>query len=71
MGLVDQEKKIQITKIRNKRGGNSLVVQWLGLGAFTAVAQVQPLVKELRSLKPCGIAPQNKIRQEGITIKLS
>ena len=30
MGLVDQEKKIQITKIRNKKGGNSLVVQWLG-----------------------------------------
>ena len=28
--------------------GNSLTVQWLGLGAFTAVAQVQSLVRELR-----------------------
>ena len=28
---------------------SSLVVQWLGLGTFTAVAWVQPLVWELRS----------------------
>ena len=28
---------------------SSLVVQWLGLGAFTAVARVQSLVRELRS----------------------
>ena len=28
--------------------GNSLVVQWLGLGAFTARARVQSLVRELR-----------------------
>ena len=27
--------------------GSSLVVQWLGLGTFTAVAQVQSLVREL------------------------
>ena len=27
--------------------GNSLVVQWLGFGAFTALAQVQSLVGEL------------------------
>ena len=26
-----------------------MAVQWLGLGAFTAVAQVQSLVRELRS----------------------
>ena len=45
--------------------------QWLGLGAFAAVAQIQPLVRELRSLNPHSTAPQNKIRQEGITIKLS
>lgn len=31
-----------------------LVVQWLGLGVFTAVAQIQPLVGELRFRKPCG-----------------
>ena len=29
--------------------GSSLAVQWLELGAFTAVAQVQSLVQELRS----------------------
>ena len=36
--------------------GTSLVFQWLGLGTFTASAQVQCLVKELnilRSCKPC------------------
>ena len=30
-------------------GVNSLVVQWLGVSAFTLVAQVQSLVGELRS----------------------
>ena len=32
--------------------GNSLAVQWLGLGAFTARARVQSLVGKLRSCKP-------------------
>ena len=36
------------------------MVHWLGLGAFTAVARVQPLVqplvRELRSHKPHGVA---------------
>ena len=36
--------------------GNALVVQWLGLSAFTAVAQGQSLVGELRSLKQHGTA---------------
>ena len=36
--------------------GNSLVVQWLGLGAFTTVARVQSLVRERRYLKPRGMA---------------
>ena len=40
--------------------GNSLVVQWLGLGAFTAVAQVQSLIGELKSHKPCGMAKKKK-----------
>ena len=31
-----------------------MVVQWLGLGAFTEVATVQFLVGELRSHKLCG-----------------
>ena len=33
-------------------GGNPLVVQWLRFSAFTARAQIQSLVKELRSHKP-------------------
>ena len=34
--------------------GNSLVVQWLGFSVFTAAAQVQSLVGELRFCKPHG-----------------
>ena len=44
--------------------GNSLVDQWLGLGAFTATAQVQSLVGELRSCKPCGKAKKKKKEEE-------
>ena len=40
--------------------GNSLLVQWLGLGAFNAMVRLQSLVGELRSCKPCGVAPKNK-----------
>ena len=43
--------------------GNSLAVQWLGLSTFTAVARVQSLVGELRSRKPCSMAPSKKKRQ--------
>ena len=32
-------------------GRNSLAVQWLGLGAFTAMTRVQSLVRELKSRK--------------------
>ena len=35
-------------------------VQWLELNAFTAVAQVQSLVEELRSNKPCTMAKKKK-----------
>ena len=38
------------------------MVQWLGLGAFTAVAGVQSLVGELRSCKPHGVAKKIKKR---------
>ena len=41
--------------------GNSLAVQWLGLGAFTARAQVQSLVEELRSHKPPGQERKKKV----------
>ena len=37
-----------------------MVVQWLGLGAFTAVAQVQSLVEELRSRKLHSTTKQKK-----------
>jgi len=33
----------------NTKGGNSMVAQWLGHSAFTAMAQVQALVRKLRS----------------------
>ena len=39
--------------------GNSLVVQWLRLGAFTAEAQVQLLVREQRSREPHGQEKKN------------
>ena len=44
------EKHVVPQKLKHK--GNSLAVQWLGLGAFTAGAQVQSLVRELRSHRP-------------------
>ena len=40
--------------------GNSLAVQWLALGAFTAVARVQSLAGELRSRKQRGTAKKKK-----------
>ena len=44
----------------NKRLRNSLVVQWLCLGAFTARARVLSLVGELGSHKPCSAAKKKK-----------
>ena len=40
--------------------GNSLVVHWLGLSAFTVLAWVQSLVREPRSCKPCKKKPKTK-----------
>ena len=40
--------------------GKSLVVQWLGLGIFTAMAWVQSLVGELRSHEPHGMEKKKK-----------
>ena len=46
--------------------GNSLVVHWLGLDDFTAVARVQFLVRELRSHKPCGaVKKETKKERKG------
>ena len=36
------------------------MVQWLGLGSFTAGAQVQSLVRELVSCKPHSMAKKKK-----------
>ena len=51
-----------IISISQKHGppGNFLVVQWLGLNAFTAGVQFQSLVGELRSHKSCGMVKKNK-----------
>ena len=47
---------ICLVSLKEEDNGNSLVVQRLGLRTFTAGAQVQSLVGELRSLKPCRVA---------------
>ena len=54
--------------LRSLTGGNSLVVQWLGLGAFTVMAQVQSLVRELRSCKLCGGAKKQKPGKESYEV---
>ena len=36
-----------IKVISKEKKGSSVVVQWLGIGAFTAIAWVQSLVGEL------------------------
>ena len=41
--------------------GNSLTVHWLGLGTFIAGAWVQPLLRELRSCKPHGVAKTKRV----------
>ena len=45
-------KKKKKERKKKMKKGNSLAVQWLGLGASTAGAQVRSLVGELRSRKP-------------------
>ena len=40
--------------------GNSLAVQWLGLSAFTAAAQIQSWKWELRSHEMCGKAKNKR-----------
>ena len=46
--------------------GNSLAVQWLGPGAFTAVAWVQSLVRELRSHKLIQATQQSQKKGGGV-----
>ena len=53
-----EKDKYYITYMWNLKNntGSSLVAEWLGFWAFTAVAWVQSLVGELRSHKSCGVA---------------
>ena len=44
------------TVIKVRASQNSLRGQWLGLSAFTVVAQVQSVVRELNCGKPQGVA---------------
>ena len=44
--------------------GNFLVVQWLGLNAFTAGVWFQSLVGELRSHKSCGVTKKKKQKRK-------
>ena len=53
-------KRQQSLKLNPEVLGKSLAIQWLGLEAFTAGAQVQSLVRELRSCKLQGAVKYNK-----------
>ena len=44
--------------------GNSLAVQWLGLGVLTAKNRIQSLVREERSLKSFDV-PKKKKKKKG------
>ena len=55
-----QNFRLQKLVLQIEGRGNSLVVQRLGLCAFTFRAQVQILVGELRSCKLCSIAKKKK-----------
>ena len=51
---------LEYTLLKNFGGGDSLVVPWLGLGAFSALDEVQSLVRELRSCKLCNETKKKK-----------
>ena len=59
-----QNFRLQKLVLQIEGRGNSLVVQRLGLCAVTFGAQVQILVGELRSCKPCSIAKKKKLKGE-------
>ena len=49
--------------------GNSLAVQWLGLGAFTAGARVGSLVREVRSCKPPSAGKKKNPNKQNFFLK--
>ena len=54
MTTIQQRISNGLKPFKNEGLGTSLVVQWLRLRALTA--QIQSLVRELRSHKLCGVA---------------
>ena len=57
--------------LKNIDKGSFLVVQWLGLQAFTARVWVQSLVGELRSHEPCWGRNKKEYRQGAVKEKES
>ena len=57
-----------IVNLFKTQGRKFPVVQWLGLGTFTAVPRFDPLVRELRSYKPHGTATEGK--EERLYVRL-
>ena len=53
------EEVSSISAVKMFLKGNLLAIQWLGVGTITDVAQVQSLVRKLRSWKLCGMAKKN------------
>ena len=52
---------------KKRKLGSSLAVQWLGLIAFTAMDQIQSLVRELRPHKLSSAAKKKKKKEEKIS----
>ena len=65
-GLNSLTMPTHVSCLKNYIEGSSLVVQWLGFGAFTAVARVQSLVRELRSCKQHSAAKKKKTKKNYI-----
>ena len=64
VGRQNGSEKRVLKEVREEEG-SSLVVQWLALGAFTAMVWVQSLVGELRSPKPHSLAKKKKNERGG------
>lgn len=53
-----------VATLKKRKEGIFLVVQWLRFGTFTSGAQVQYLVRELRSYKPHGMWLEKKKKKQ-------
>ena len=63
------EEVSSISAVKMFLKGNLLAIQWLGVGTITDVAQVQSLVRKLRSWKLCGMAKKNYPKEKKIIPK--